>query len=201
MALLQGYLVGLGMVIFVGPVFFSLLQNTLERGRLAGIMVALGIIISDVVAVGLCMAGTIAFLQNDSYTVYVSLLGAAILFAIGLRYIFKPSLSTEGSTKYLGLFGAFGSGFLVNFVNPFVFGVWLTVINIGGTTHGFQDGLYWYLGGSLLGILTTDLLKVFLAGYIKPLMQPRRLAIAFRVIGIVLVGFGVRLVVYATCEG
>ena len=90
MAILEGYLVGLAMVIFVGPVFFTLLQNTLERGRLAGIMVALGIIVSDVVAVGLCVAGSIAFLQKDAYTVYVSILGAVILFIIGGRYIFWP---------------------------------------------------------------------------------------------------------------
>lgn len=189
------------MVIFVGPVFFTLLQNTLERGRAAGIMVALGIIVSDVVAVALCVAGTIAFLQQDTYITYVSLLGAAILFAIGGRYIFKPSFNTEGQTKYLGLAGAFTSGFLVNFVNPFVFGVWLTVVGYGSAEQGFGSGLYWFLGGSLLGILTTDLLKVFLAHRIKLLIQPKQLAIAFRVIGVVMLVFGVRLVVYSACSG
>lgn len=197
MALLNGYLIGLSFVVFVGPVFFTLLQNTLHRGRMAGLMVALGIIVSDLIVVALCLAGTIKFLQNDAYRIYVSLLGATILLAIGLRYIFKPSLATQGHTKFTGLFGAFASGFLVNFVNPFVFGVWLTAINYGGLAHGFQQGLYLYVAGCLLGILTTDVLKVILAHRIKPLLQAQRLAIAFKVIGAVLVGFGIRLVVYA----
>ena len=119
MAFLEGYLIGLAFVVFIGPVFFTLLQNTLERGRWAGIMVALGIILSDLVAVALCVAGTVAFLQNPKYTLYISLVGAAILFAIGGRYLFKPSLETTGKVKYIGLLGAFWSGFLVNFVNPF----------------------------------------------------------------------------------
>lgn len=201
MALLEGYLWGLAMIAFVGPVFFTLLQNTLEKGRTAGIMVALGIIVSDIVAVALCTAGTVAFLQKAENNTYVSITGAVILFAIGGRYIIKPSPSTEGKITAGGLTGAFASGFLVNFVNPFVFGVWLTVIGYAGNKFGFDGGLYYYLLGCLLGIFTTDSLKVLLAHRIKAFIQPRNLMIAYRVIGVVMVGFGIRLVWYATCTG
>lgn len=201
MALLEGYLWGLAMIVFVGPVFFTLLQNTLQKGRTAGLMVALGIIVSDVVAVALCTAGTVAFLQKAENTTYVSITGAAILFAIGGRYILKPSTNTEGKASAGGLTGAFVSGFLVNFVNPFVFGVWLTVIGYAGNKYGFDGGLYHYLLGCLLGIFTLDSLKVLLAHRIKAFIQPQNLMIAYRIIGVVMVGFGVRLVVYAACMG
>ncbi len=201
MALIEGYLWGLAMVVFVGPVFFTLLQNTLQKGRIAGLMVALGIIISDVVAVALCVAGTVAFLQQVENKAYVSIAGAAILFAIGGRYIISPSHNTEGKANTNGLTGAFVSGFLVNFVNPFVFGVWLTVISYAGNKYGFEGGMYQYLAGCLLGIFTIDSLKVFLAHRIKAFLKPHNLMIAYRVIGIVMVGFGIRLVVYATCAG
>ncbi|CAN5129686.1 LysE family transporter [soil metagenome] len=199
MAILEGYLWGLGMVIFIGPVFFTLLQNTLQRGQTAGIMVALGIIVSDVVAISFCVAGAMTFLHDVENTTYISLFGAAILFAIGGRYLIKPSTNTSGNTKYGGLWGAFGSGFLVNFVNPFVFGVWLTVSSYAGNKYGFGHGLYLYLLGCLLGVLTTDTLKVLLAHRIKAFIKPHRLQVAYRVIGLVMLAFGVRLVLYATC--
>lgn len=189
------------MIVFVGPVFFTLLQNTLEKGRTAGLMVALGIIVSDVVAVALCIAGTVAFLQKVENTTYVSIAGAVILFAIGGRYIISPSNNTEGKPTTGGLTGAFVSGFLVNFVNPFVFGVWLTVISYSGNKYGFDGGMYHYLIGCLLGIFTLDSLKVLLAHRIKSFLKPQNLMIAYRIIGIVMVGFGIRLVVYATCAG
>ena len=167
MAFLEGYLWGLAMIIFVGPVFFTLLQNTLQKGQAAGLMVALGIIVSDIVAAALCAAGVMAFLQDVENTTYISFAGAAILFAIGGRYILKPSHNTEADQRFGGHTGAFASGFLVNFVNPFVFGVWLTVISYAGNKFGFDGGLYHYLAGCLLGIFTTDSLKVLLAHRIK----------------------------------
>lgn len=201
MALLEGYLWGLAMVVFVGPVFFTLLQNTLEKGRTAGFMVAFGIIVSDIVAVALCAAGTVAFLQNIENNTYVSIAGAIILFAIGGRYIISPSNNTEGKATTGGLIGAFVSGFLVNFVNPFVFGVWLTVIGYAGNKYGYDGGLYYYLLGCLLGIFTLDSLKVLLAYRIKAFLKPQNLLLAYRIIGVVMVGFGIRLVVYAACAG
>ncbi len=201
MAFLEGYLWGLAMIVFVGPVFFTLLQNTLQKGHAAGLTVALGIIVSDIVAVALCVAGTVAFLQKVENTTYVSIVGAAILFAIGGRYIVSPSYNTEAKPSAGGLTGAFVSGFLVNFVNPFVFGVWLTVIGYAGHKYGYSGGMYQYLLGCLLGIFTLDSLKVLLAHRIKAFIQPQNLTVAYRIIGVVMVGFGIRLVVYAACSG
>lgn len=197
MALLSGYLVGLAMVVFIGPVFFTLLQTTLREGRLAGWMVALGIFISDIVAVAICLPGA-RFLDDKANEMYISLAGAAILLGFGAMYIIKPNTDTSAVTKSVtGLVAAFSRGFLVNFVNPFVFGVWLAVIANAGQEFGFGTDLYLFLGASLLGILTTDTLKVLLAHRIKNLIEPKRLKQVYRVIGIVLVGFGIRLLVYA----
>ena len=197
MALLEGYLIGLAMVVFVGPVFFTLLKTTLQQGRLAGWMVALGIFVSDIVAVGICLPGA-KFLEDKTNEVYISLAGAAILLVIGLSYTLKPMATSEAETaNYPTLFAAFSKGFLVNFVNPFVFGVWLTVIAYAGGKYSFEADLYLFLTAALLGIITTDTLKVLLAHQIKHLIEPRRLKIVYRVIGVILIGFGVRLLYYA----
>ena len=56
MAILTGILLGLGTMLFVGPVFFYLLKSTLESGFKAGIAVALGIILGDVICAGIALS-------------------------------------------------------------------------------------------------------------------------------------------------
>jgi len=62
MIFLEGLIIGIGMILFVGPVFFTMLQVTLMRGFWAGFFVALGIIISDIACLLLCFLATRSFL-------------------------------------------------------------------------------------------------------------------------------------------
>lgn len=207
MALLEGYAIGLSFALFVGPVFFTLLQSTLQRGKLSGFFVALGILMSDVIGVFVCMlaigvltsdalAGlgisiTQADLESEGNRFYIGLAGSIILFTLGFTYIFKPKVNnTEVKVSFIGLAGAFTKGFLVNFVNPFVFAVWTTVITNAATKYGYDTDLYMYVIGALAGILTTDTIKVLLADKLKPLLNPKVLLWVFRVIGVLLVASG-----------
>ena len=199
MAFLEGFGVGLAMVVFIGPVFFTLLKSALNYGFWAGMMVALGIFISDVVCVALCSFGAIPFFKNTENQFYLAVGGSIILFGLGLKYLLKPNVNVDEQVKlHAGHYTAyFTKGFLVNFVNPFVFLVWISVIGLGQGKYGAGEDLWIFLGASLLGILTTDSLKVIFADKIKPLIQPKFLLRAYQVIGIVLIGFGVRLVWFA----
>lgn len=207
MAILQGYLIGLSFAIFLGPVFFTLLQSTLQRGRLSGMMVALGILTSDMIGVFVCLLAigvltsdalaslgihiTQADIESSGNRFYIGLAGSVILCTLGFSYLLKPNIkSTKVDVSFIGLLGAFTKGFLVNFVNPFVFAVWTTVITNAATKFGYGNDLYLYISGSFLGILTTDMLKVLLADKLKPLLNPQILLIVFRVIGLLLVASG-----------
>lgn len=199
MAFLEGFGVGLAMVIFIGPVFFTLLKSALNYGFWAGMMVALGIFISDVVCVALCSFGAIPFFKNEENQFYLAVGGSVILFGLGLKYLLKPNVNVDAELKlHAGHYTAyFTKGFLVNFVNPFVFLVWISVIGLAQGKYGSGQDLWLFLGASLLGILTTDTLKVVFADKIKKLIQPKFLIRAYQVIGVVLLGFGVRLLWFA----
>jgi putative Ca2+/H+ antiporter (TMEM165/GDT1 family) len=54
--------------------------------------------------------------------------------------------------------------------------------------------MYAFLGAALLGILTTDSLKVMFANRVKKLLQPAILIKLYRGTGILLVAFAGRLV-------
>lgn len=199
MAFLEGFGVGLAMVVFIGPVFFTLLKSALNYGFWAGMMVALGIFISDVVCVGLCSFGAIPFFENSENQFYLAIGGSIILFALGLKYLLKPNVNADDQVKlHAGHYTTyFTKGFLVNFVNPFVFVVWIGVIGLGQGKFGAGTDLWLFLGAALLAIFFTDSLKVVFADRIKRFIQPKFLLRAYQVIGVVLIGFGVNLLWFA----
>ena len=71
MEFLQGYLLGLSMIVFIGPVFFLLIRISLEFGTSAGVWVAIGIIISDILCVILSFLG-VNLIQNSIFLCWVA---------------------------------------------------------------------------------------------------------------------------------
>ena len=195
MIFLEGYLIGLGLILLIGPVFFTLLQSTLQYDYKSGLAVAFGIFVSDVICVLLCSLGAAPLLEQEHNQLIFSCLGAIILFGFGFKFLLKPSLNFEASLKLKAsdYAGFFAKGFLVNFVNPFVFLVWIGIIGMAKTEYPIQQETNIYLIGVLLGILTTDTLKALFAHNIKILLEPKYLQIVYRIIAFCLIGFGFRL--------
>lgn len=188
------------MVVFLGPVFFTLLESTLQSGFRSGFAVAVGIFISDLVAVLLLGFGAAGFFENPQNQFALALAGAAILIGLGIRYIVKPAVGASSfrfQVRGTNYFTFFLKGFLVNFINPFVFLIWLGIIGFASAEYGTGSSLAVFLGSALLGILTTDTLKAALAQYIKTLLQPKFMTFAYRIIGVILLGFGVRMLTLA----
>jgi threonine/homoserine/homoserine lactone efflux protein len=199
MAFFEGFVVGLGMVIFLGPVFFTLLKSSLQHGFRAGLSVATGIMLSDMIALVLCYFGAASFFENPENQLWLALAGSAILFALGVRYIFKKQAGKDqiGSIQAQDYPTYVVKGFLVNFINPFVFVVWIGLVGIGQTNYG-SGGEFWVFGaGIICGIYAQDLTKVVFAHRIARFVRPEILSKAYRVIGALLLVFAARLLWYA----
>ncbi|MFK7920826.1 MAG: LysE family translocator [Bacteroidia bacterium] len=189
MALLHGYLYGLTLVLLIGPVFFTLLQNTWENGFKSGFTVALGIISGDALCVALLFGlGVSGWFLQDENKFWIGLIGAIILLVLGTLYTVR-SPRTDGvkvNLKAGTYLNAFFQGFVVNFFNPFAFGVWIAAIAIASNLYHSPYSQSIFLGGMLLAVLTTDTLKVGLAHYIRPLLKKEWLAYIFKGIGVIL---------------
>jgi threonine/homoserine/homoserine lactone efflux protein len=195
MPFFKGYLTGLALIVLIGPVFFVLLHSTLEKGKLQGFAVATGIFISDVIIVVLCSVGFAEFFKTRAFQTWSALGGGIILLGFGIFYIFKPGLETDKKYKYSdSIFGFFVKGFLINFVNPFVFLVWIGIIASSSSSYGYNFNLAIFLTGVVLGIYTLDLSKVILAHKIKILFNQNVLRKVFRISGVLLIIFGLRLI-------
>ena len=197
MIFLEGYLIGLAMIVFIGPVFFTLLQSALRFGKLSGTMVAFGIIVSDIVCILIYFFGLNSIELPAYFNNIVAAIGALVLIALGLKYLLqKPPNSEVVFASKLNLVSSFTNGFLVNFVNPFVFVVWAGIVLFAKESYSTPTEIQVHLIGVLAGIITTDLLKVLLADKIKPFLKPKILEKTTRFFGIVMIGFAFRLILY-----
>lgn len=200
--ILEGYITGLAMIVFIGPVFFTLIQSTIQYGAKAGFAVTLGIFISDAVIAALCLFGAIEFFENARHQFWLALAGGSILFFIGFKYILKPTVNTVSDFKpsVFSLSAFFAKGFLVNFVNPFVFMVWISITALAKIKFDTWNDSMYFLGAALSGILTIDSLKVILAEKVQKFLSPVLLRKIFFVTGLILIGFGIRFLYFACMQ-
>ncbi len=194
MSFLEGYGIGLGMIIFIGPVFFLLLNSSLQYGKKAGLAVALGIIFSDFICVGLCYYGFSSFISIEKNEFLIGGIGSVIIFGLGISYLLKKIIiDTNVTINSRSLKVFFLKGFSVNFFNPFVFAVWIGVYNYGMHKYSSTESLLVFVFAVLTGIFTTDVLKVFLSEKLKKFISPKRLILFFRITGILLIVLAFRL--------
>ncbi len=189
-------LLGLSTLLFIGPVFFYLLKSSLEVGFKAGFAIALGIIIGDVIYVILALQGLGGFLQKGENAKWMAMAGGLLLIGMGLKYLLKPSIKTKVSkkTSSRSLWIYLLNGFLINFVNPFVFGVWILFLTINQTKFDSQASVVVSLSVTLAIIFLTDLLKAIFANKLKKFMSVTRLKVVYQIFGIIMLLFGGRLI-------
>lgn len=189
-------MLGLSTLLFIGPVFFYLLKSSLEAGIKAGIAVAIGIIIGDIIYVLLVLKGLGEFLENEENSKWMALAGGLLLVGMGIKYLFFPSSKTAVSVKLPSKsFSIYAlNGFLINFINPFVFGVWVVFLTINQTKFESRISIIISMSTILAVIFITDLLKAFFAHKLKKIMNPARLKVMYKVFGAVMIGFGIRLI-------
>ena len=197
MIFLKGYLIGLGSIIFIGPVVFTLLQATLKKGIGAGISTAVGIIVSDIVAVAICALGAIPFFEDVNNQFWLAVLGSILLCLMGVKYIIDPNIETSvGGTSSINKSDYskfFVKGFLINFVNPSVFVYWIGFIAYAQIEYKDSATVWLFITAILAGIFSIDIAKTLLAGKLKPFIQPTILKRIYQTIGIALLFFAVAM--------
>ncbi|MFT5779619.1 MAG: threonine/homoserine/homoserine lactone efflux protein [Crocinitomicaceae bacterium] len=195
MALLTGILLGLSTLAFIGPVLFYLLKSSLESGVKAGISVSAGILVGDAIYIVLALYGARYFFEDPAYQKWVALSGGLILLIIGIKYVAKPVLETNitGKIKRKSLGVYFLNGFLINFVNPFVFAVWLGFVSINQSIYSDRWTVI-SLITTLLIIFSTDVLKAIFAAKLIKIIRPGLLKKVFRVFGVLMIIFAARLI-------
>jgi len=139
-AIISGIGFGLVLTFLTGPVFFALIKTSIEKGFHAGAALALGVVSSDMVFVGAILFGSQYFDISAHDKIHAGIVGSAILFIIGVYYLFKKA-ETNYTAKTLPVptrlhrLGYFLKGFFMCIFNPTILFHWTIVIGAASTVY------------------------------------------------------------------
>ena len=198
----EGFKLGLLLAIMVGPIFFAIIQTSVEEGFVAGAIVGAGIWFSDILYILFVYFGisyVSELLQNSTFTLTTGLIGSLILVGIGIGFLLSKAPSFSGiqeGQRNSSLFHLFSKGFLINAVNPFTVFFWFSVTSTMIVNDTFNHGqATLFYGTIILTIMCSDLLKAYLAKLISEKLTQRHIQITRKITGAILILFGIGLLV------
>jgi threonine/homoserine/homoserine lactone efflux protein len=198
---IQGVILGLTLAVLVGPAFFTLIQTSMHRGFRPGLLLSIGIILSDMTLVALTYLGAVQILNYDQNKNYFGVLAAAILIIFGI-FTFTRKVVVEGNElpdiriKQPRALTYLIKGYFLNIANPFVIIFWMGVMGFVSQQYGVDKrAVLSFFSATFLTIFSTDLLKSFIGGKIKGYLNPSVLLWVNRVVGVALILFGLILII------
>lgn len=198
-AILSGFGAGIVLSLMLGTVFFALIQNSVDFGYKSGVFIALGVITSDVFFISAAMIGTSYLPDLPRMPFYSSLLGGALLIALGLVSFFKknPKL-VYPKTKFGNLLYYFSTGFLLNVLNPVNFFYWVAIVAYLRNEKFFPlNEQIIFFGSCLAAIFSTEVGISYFASRLRKLFTPLVLRRINQVSGFLFVSFGIKLLIDA----
>ncbi len=196
----KGVEFGLVLALLVGPVFFTILQASVERGFWAGVRIAIGVSVSDALYVFVCFFGLSAAVTQPGVAFYMGIVGGMILLAFGSYYLFVKSRGNSLTGSRLGTVRSpmmyVLKGFLINTMSPLVPLFWIGAASVATIDLAYTGTTsFWLFFVGVLGtILGTDIAKAYLAGRLQAWITPSSLMIMNLVVGAAMIFYGIRLI-------
>jgi threonine/homoserine/homoserine lactone efflux protein len=200
--ILAGIPWGIFLSFMIGPVFFILLETSIIKGFRAAIVFDLGVILGDIVFIGIAYLGSYRLIQslNDKPALFIFggilMLSYGIISFISLRKEKKIDTAVIDSEiirkNYLSLFI---KGFFLNIINIGVLGFWLAIIiSIGPKLEMQTSRMATFFTAVIVTYLFVDCIKILLAKQLKTKMTPANILKIKKGISVVLMVFGVVLI-------
>ena len=182
----KGLLMGMGMSLMLGTVFFSLIQTSIQHGWRKGILIALGVVVSDIIFISLAVFG-ISFISKDSGNIWMEVAALVVLLFLGISLISgKETKIVYPKTRFGKALIYFTNGFLLNGTNPVNFFFWVGLAGMGRTSWGYStEMLVVFFAGCLSSIFLMELLIAYLADKIKRFLNEKVMLWINRVTGII----------------
>lgn len=189
--------VGLGIMlslVFIGPIFFLLIETSFSRGPKHAMALDLGVIVADI----LCIAAAY-FASHDIVDIIDKHPGfyritAILIFVYGvIMLLTRTTMHLRNENKFINqnYFRTFLNGFLFNLLNVGVILFWLVTVISVRNQYPDTGNFLLYISIVIATYLCIDLLKIFLAKQFHYLLTE---AIANRIrkgVGIVLMLFSI----------
>jgi threonine/homoserine/homoserine lactone efflux protein len=201
--ILNGVISGVVLAFLIGPVFFTILQTSIERGFGSGAMVAVGVSLSDAFYITLTYFGVYQLFDKGSFREYLAYFGGIVLLVFGVYYLFiKSRRRYQFDPERMQMNNPWklvGKGFIINGLSPMVLIFWLGTVGVATTKLGYStpDKAIPFFASIVSTVFFTDVLKAKLADNLRRLLTPMFIRNLNILLGLVLLIFGLRLIYYA----
>ncbi|RZK50508.1 MAG: LysE family translocator [Pedobacter sp.] len=195
-AVLLGIAAGLISSFLTGPVFFAMIKTSIEKGFKAGFSLAVGVIISDILLIGLVLFGSQFFAYKSDFDKYIGLIGGVFLSGIGIYYVFntiKIQYDPENLPK-VSKRGYLLKGFLMCVLTPSTLMFWLIVTSI--ISVKLNDNLNEKLICLLIAMATqlwVDGFKCYFSSKLRYKIKEKSLQTLNKVAGLIIIAFAIWL--------
>lgn len=161
--------IGLGIMlslVFIGPVFFLLVETSLSRGPKHALSLDFGVIVADI----LCIVAAYFSSQDiihiiDKYPSFYRISAFIIFFYGVFMMVSKTKMHLSGEQKLINqnYWKTFLNGFLLNILNIGVVLFWLVTVIFIRKNYPETSLFLLYIAIVILTYLGIDLLKIYLA--------------------------------------
>ena len=189
--------IGLGFMlslVFIGPIFFLLIETSFSRGHKHALALDIGVISADILCIvaSYFASGDIVTIIDDHPGFYR--ITALIVFVYGIfMMVSKTKMHLPDEAKFISqnYFKTFINGFLFNILNVGVILFWLvTVISVRNQYPDTQNFIL-YVSFVIATYLSIDLVKIFLAKQFHYKLTERLANNIRKTVGLILIGFSV----------
>lgn len=199
--IISGIGFALVLTILPGPVFFGLIQTSIQKSFRYGIFFALGVALSDVLFIVLTYFGIAGFLEDPSFQKTIRLAGGSLLLLLGLYYLLKPAERTVPLSPIQKEFrkGNFiMKGLMLNLFNPSTLFYWVTLVGVVSVKYNNNHFMILVFFSTLVcAVFSLDVLKSYLANRIKKFFTTKMIMRLNRLLGIILIMVGINVLFIA----
>ena len=190
----QGILISL---LSFGPSFFSLIHAGIKGGKKQGLIMALGIFMSEFTVAMLYFFGLAAVFSLPAFQKAFSLVASIAIITMGIKSIIKPyhhfvrSMSNAKANNSQSLI----KGFIVNLTNPFVLVLWGTLLATVSLRYDAalphsKTQIFINLVAILITLFSMDMCKVLLSHFLGKKLSNRVYYLVNRYFAVILILIG-----------
>lgn len=189
--------VGLGIMlsmVFIGPIFFLLIETSFSRGHKHALALDMGVILADILCIVAAYYASSDLVSLIDHHPGFYKITALLVFVYGVVMMVtktKMHLSNEESFINQNYLKTFTNGFIFNILNVGVILFWLVTVISVRNKYPDTSNFFLYIGIVIGTYLLIDFFKIFLAKQFHDRLTEKLANKIRKVVGLILIGFSI----------
>ena len=195
----NGLLTGLVLQLAIGPVFFYIINLTLQENTLNGLTATLGAMLADYVYIVLAIFGIGKLLEKEKVKKVFGIISSIVLIIFGIfviKNILMINTSTNIDTNSVSLFSSFIYTFFLTLSSPLTIFLWTSLFTAKASEYNYSKNELLIFGFST-GLATFVFIgtAVIIFSLIKQAIPVALIQTLNIIVGCLLIGYGgIRLI-------